>query len=143
MSLKASLSKPYAQWVTKRAMRHAMDAVSAQEKVLRMLMRSAAGTSFGKEHRFSEVSDHTSLSAAVPLRDYEGFHPHIERIVAGERDVLWPGQPLYLCKTSGTTSGAKYIPITRRACRTTSTAHATHCSATSRIPATRHSLMAR
>ncbi len=114
MSLKASLSKPYAQWVTKRVMRHAMDGVGAQEKVLRMLMRSAAGTSFGKDHRFSEVSDHASLEAAVPLRDYEGFRPYIDRIAAGEREVLWPGQPLYLCKTSGTTSGAKYIPITRQ-----------------------------
>jgi hypothetical protein len=114
MSLKASLSKPYAQWVTRRVMRHAMDAVTAQEKVLRMLMRSAAGSAFGEEHRLGEVHEHASLVAAVPLRDYEGFRPYIDRIVAGERDVLWPGQPLYLCKTSGTTSGAKYIPITRQ-----------------------------
>ena len=114
MSLKASLSKPYAQWVTKRLIRHAMDAVVAQEKVLRMLMRSASATAFGKEHRLGEVSDHASLAAAVPLRDYEGVRPYIELIIAGERDVLWPGQPLYLCKTSGTTSGAKYIPITRQ-----------------------------
>ena len=114
MSLKASLSKPYAQWVTKRVMRHALDAVAAQEKVLRMLVRSAAGTVFGKEHRFHGVSDHTTLVANVPLRDYEGFRSYIDRIVSGERDVLWPGQPLYLCKTSGTTSGAKYIPITRQ-----------------------------
>src|SRR6188768_4279633 len=105
MSLKASLSKPYAQWVTRRVMRHAMHAVSAQEKVLRMLMRSAAGTLFGKEHRFSEVRDHASLVSAVPLRDYEDLRPYIDRIVTGERDVLWPGRPLYLCKTSGTTSG--------------------------------------
>ena len=114
MSLKASLSKPYAQWVTKRLIRHAMDAVVAQEKVLRMLMRSASATAFGTVHRLGEVSDHASLAAAVPLRDYEGVRPYIERIIAGERDVLWPGQPLYLCKTSGTTSGAKYIPITRQ-----------------------------
>ena len=114
MSLKASLSKPYAQWVSRRVMRHAMDPVHAQEKVLRMLLRSAADTAFGKEHRFSDVTDHASLSAAVPTRDSEGFRPYIERIVGGERDVLWPGLPLYLCKTSGTTSGAKYIPITRQ-----------------------------
>ena len=114
MSLKATLSRPYAQWATKRAMRHAMDAVGAQEKVLRMLVRSAEATAFGKEHRFGQITDHASLAVLVPLRDYEGFRPYIDRIVAGERDVLWPGQPLYLCKTSGTTSGAKYIPITRQ-----------------------------
>lgn len=95
-------------------MRHAMDAAGAQEKVLRMLVRSGADTAFGKEHGIGEVTDHASLAQAVPLRDYEGFRPYIERIVAGEKNVLWPGLPLYLCKTSGTTSGAKYIPITRQ-----------------------------
>jgi GH3 auxin-responsive promoter len=114
MSLKASLSKPYAQWATKRAMRHALDAVAQQAKVLRALVRHGARTAFGREHRLEQVSDQASLAHAVPLRDYEGFRPYIDRIVKGERDVLWPGQPLYLCKTSGTTSGAKYIPITRQ-----------------------------
>ncbi|MBL7986044.1 MAG: GH3 auxin-responsive promoter family protein, partial [Flavobacteriales bacterium] len=113
MSLKASLSKPYARWVTKRVMRRALDAVGVQQQVLRKLVGAAAGTSFGKAHRLGEVTDHADLVQAVPLRDYEGFRPYIDRIVAGERDVLWPGQPLYLCKTSGTTSGAKYIPISR------------------------------
>ena len=36
----------------------------------------------------------------------------MERAVKGEEDVLWPGKPMYFCKTSGTTSGTKYIPIT-------------------------------
>ena len=113
MSLKATLSKPYARWVTKRVMRRALDAVGVQQQVLRKLVGTASGTSFGKAHRLGEIADHAALVQAVPLRDYEGFRPFIDRIVAGERDVLWPGQPLYLCKTSGTTSGAKYIPISR------------------------------
>lgn len=114
MSLKAALSKPYAQWITARNQRRARQAVAQQERVLRSLIRHAAATTFGREHSLEHVRDHTELIQAIPLRDYEAFRPYIDRVIAGERDVLWPGVPLYLCKTSGTTSGAKYIPITRQ-----------------------------
>lgn len=114
MSLKSAISKPYARWVTRRVMRRAGKAVAVQQEVLRALMRAAKGTAFGKEHGFTGVTDHASLVRAVPLRDYEGIKPYLERVIKGERDVLWPGLPMYLCKTSGTTSGAKYIPITRQ-----------------------------
>ncbi len=76
-------------------------------------MDQGAATAFGREHGLDKVHDHAGLVRAVPLRDYEALRPYIDRIKAGERDVLWPGTPMYLCKTSGTTSGAKYIPITR------------------------------
>lgn len=94
-------------------MRRASDPVGTQLGVLRQLVQVGAATAFGREHKVHQVHDHSGLVEAVPLRDYEGFRPYIERIIAGERNVLWPGRPLYLCKTSGTTSGAKYIPITQ------------------------------
>ena len=94
-------------------MRRAMDPVATQLGVLGRIVRQGATTAFGRDHRLHEVRDHVSLAQAVPLRDYEGFRPYVERVISGEHDVLWPGLPLYLCKTSGTTSGAKYIPITR------------------------------
>jgi hypothetical protein len=113
MSLKSSIAKPYARMVTRRVMQRALEPVATQQAQLERLIRFAGDTAFGLEHHLHEVRDHASLAQAVPLRDYEGLKPYIERILFGERDVLWPGQPLYLCKTSGTTSGAKYIPITR------------------------------
>src|SRR5688572_16774983 len=113
MNLKSALAKPYARRVTMAVMRRALDPVATQAKVLTKLLRQGAATAFGKEHGLADVKDHAALVQAVPLRDYEGFRPYIDRMVAGERNVLWPGLPLYLCKTSGTTSGAKYIPITR------------------------------
>ncbi len=113
MSLKSFIALPYAKWMSARLMRAAMDPVAAQRRVLEQLISGGSRTEFGKEHKLDQVRDDASLKQAVPLRDYEAFRPYIDRIVAGERDVLWPGQPLYLCKTSGTTSGAKYIPITR------------------------------
>ncbi|MBK9175302.1 MAG: GH3 auxin-responsive promoter family protein [Flavobacteriales bacterium] len=94
-------------------MRRALEPEGTQLGVLRQLMQFGAATAFGRQHGLHQVHDHAGLIQAVPLREYEGFKPWIDRIIVGEKDVLWPGQPLYLCKTSGTTSGAKYIPITR------------------------------
>jgi hypothetical protein len=111
MSLKSIAAKMLARHATKRVMRAAMDPVATQHAVLLKLIAAGKNTAFGKEHGLGRVSDHASLVKAVPLRDYEALKPWIERIMEGERDVLWPGSPIYLCKTSGTTSGAKYIPI--------------------------------
>lgn len=113
MSLKSAIARPYARLVTRAVMRRALDPVATQRKVLAGLLKAGAATAFGRDHGLDRVKDHADLVRAVPLRDYEGFKPYVERIIAGERDVLWPGRPLYLCKTSGTTSGAKYIPISR------------------------------
>lgn len=113
MSLKSAIAKPYARLVTNAVMRRAMDPVATQLGVLRQLVELGGTTAFGRDHKLHQVHDHAGLVQAVPLRDYEGFRPYIERIIDGEKDVLWPGLPLYLCKTSGTTSGAKYIPITQ------------------------------
>ena len=113
MGLKSIIARPYARLVTRAVMRRALDPEVTQQRVLRALLDRGAGTVFGRDHRLADVRGHADLVEAVPLRDYEGLKPWVERVVAGECDVLWPGLPLYLCKTSGTTSGAKYIPITR------------------------------
>ena len=87
--------------------------IETQEKVFRTLIATAAETSFGKDHRFHVIKSTADFAARVPIRDYEALKPYVERVVAGEEDVLWPGKPLYFAKTSGTTSGAKYIPLTK------------------------------
>ena len=87
--------------------------LAMQEKIFYELLGQGRKTFFGKEHNFDRVSDYDSFKKMVPVREYEGFRPYIERIRQGEEDVLWPGRPIYFSKTSGTTSGAKYIPITR------------------------------
>ena len=87
--------------------------IETQEKVFRTLIATAAETSFGKDHRFHEIKSTADFASRVPIRDYEALKPYVERVVAGEEDVLWPGKPLYFAKTSGTTSGAKYIPLTK------------------------------
>jgi hypothetical protein len=84
-----------------------------QEKILYHLIETGRKTAFGKEHSFADINNYQAFKEHVPIADYEQIKPWIDRIKAGEKDVLWPGRPVYFAKTSGTTSGAKYIPITR------------------------------
>ncbi len=91
-----------------------------QEVQLRKLLARAAGTSFGAEHDFADIAENGNLienfQSRVPVYDYEGLTPYIERARAGEADVLWPGRVKWFAKSSGTTGAkSKYIPVTREA----------------------------
>ena len=88
-------------------------AVEDQETILKELLKTGKSTDFGKEHRLADVQSHADFARAVPLRDYEQFKPYIEKIKEGRHNVLWKGKPIYFAKTSGTTSGVKYIPISK------------------------------
>ncbi len=85
-----------------------------QQLIFRNLLRQGASTRFGRDHDFEKIRSYEDFRKAVPVRDYEGLRSYIDRMVAGETDVLWPARPLYYAKTSGTTSGAKFIPISRQ-----------------------------
>ncbi len=88
-------------------------ALADQQAIFQQLIKTGANTVFGKQHHLSNVQQYQDFQAAVPLRDYEGFKPFIELIKEGQQNVLWKGKPIYFAKTSGTTSGVKYIPITK------------------------------
>ena len=113
MGIKASLSKVYAAINAKKITHWRTDAIAIQKKLFQKLILSAENTAFGKDHHFGEIKNYDDFKKRVPIRDYEGLRNYIDRIVAGEADVLWPGKPIYLAKTSGTTSGVKYIPLTK------------------------------
>lgn len=113
MGLKSAASKLFASVVAARIRRWSKEAVAVQEKTLTHLITSAKNTSFGRDHDFGTILDYGDFKEKVPVRDYEELRPYIDRMVNGEEDVLWKGKPVYLAKTSGTTSGVKYIPITR------------------------------
>jgi len=113
MGLKAALSKPFAAFVVKGINKWKKNAVGVQKETLSQLIDSAKNTAFGKDHGFATVKNYEDFKKAVPVRDYEELRPYIERVVAGESDVMWKGKPLYFAKTSGTTSGVKYIPLSR------------------------------
>ena len=112
MSLKSFLSKIYAKRVYRQTQKWANNPLETQKKVFLDLIRQANRTQFGKDHFFSEITNYKDYQKRVPVRDYEALRPYIDKVVAGEKDILWPGKPIYFAKTSGTTSGAKYIPLT-------------------------------
>ena len=113
MGLKASLSQPLARYIARRYARWQHRPETTQRELLAKLTATAAGTVFGRAHDLGGVRTPVDLARQVPVRDYEALKPWFDRTQAGQADVLWPGHPLYLAKTSGTTSGTKYIPITK------------------------------
>ncbi|UZO81854.1 GH3 auxin-responsive promoter family protein [Aquimarina sp. ERC-38] len=113
MSLKSIAAKVFAKYVTKKIQIWASTPHQTQEKVFQQLIKEAKLTAFGKDHDFQNITSYQDFTERVPIRDYEQLRTYVERVVAGEENVLWPGKPLYFAKTSGTTSGSKYIPLTK------------------------------
>ncbi len=113
MSLKSIAAKIFAKTVYKKTQQWARQPELTQLKIFVKLIRQAENTKFGQDHNFKDIHSYEDFVKSVPIREYEGLKPYIDRVVAGETDVLWPGKPLYFAKTSGTTSGAKYIPLTK------------------------------
>ena len=113
MSLKSFLAKQFAKSIYIKTKLWADNPVQTQQNVFKDIIRQAKKTKFGIDHHFDSINTFQDFSKKVPVRDYEALKPYIDRVVQGEENVLWKGKPLYFAKTSGTTSGAKYIPLTK------------------------------
>ncbi|WP_298550522.1 GH3 auxin-responsive promoter family protein [uncultured Algibacter sp.] len=113
MSLKSALAKPFAKRIYKKVQKWANNPIETQNKIFQELISEATSTKFGKDHDFVSINNHTDFIKRVPVRDYEALKPYVDKVVAGEENILWKGKPIYFAKTSGTTSGSKYIPITK------------------------------
>lgn len=113
MSLKALAAKIFANRIAQKTKKWVNDPIGTQDLVFQDLIKKAAQTTFGKDHGFDGIKTHKDFVAKVPIRDYEELKQYVGKIIDGGSDVLWPGKPIYFAKTSGTTSGAKYIPITK------------------------------
>jgi len=113
MGIKSIFAVPIAKRIQKRIYKKASQPEKTQQKVFKKLITQAKNTSFGRDHSFDTIISYEEFKKQVPVRDYEDLRPYIERILQGDSDVLWKGKPLYFAKTSGTTSGAKYIPLTK------------------------------
>jgi hypothetical protein len=113
MKIKSFLAKPFASYIYRSIRKETGTALEDQENILKSLLKSGSKTVFGREHHLETVKTYEEFKAAVPVRDYEQIKPYIDQIKLGKHNVLWPGQPIYFAKTSGTTSGIKYIPISK------------------------------
>jgi hypothetical protein len=112
MSLKSFFAKIFAQKIYRKTQLWATNPIATQQQVFEDLIRQARNTQFGIDHHFDQIKTFEDFTKNVPVRDYEGLKSYVDKVVKGEENVLWKGKPLYFAKTSGTTSGAKYIPLT-------------------------------
>lgn len=113
MSIKAIGAKIFASIIHHKTQKWVNNPIETQQKVFQSLIQEAQNTQFGQDHHFAEIKSFEDFAKAVPVRDYEELRPYVDRLVKGEENILWKGKPLYFAKTSGTTSGAKYIPLTK------------------------------
>ncbi|MBT8319190.1 MAG: GH3 auxin-responsive promoter family protein, partial [Gramella sp.] len=113
MSIKSFAAKIFASHIRKKIDKWAGNPHETQQKVFDDLIRKAKTTKFGQDHNFENIRSHADYVEKVPVRDYEELKDYVDLMVEGREDILWPGKPLYYAKTSGTTSGAKYIPLTK------------------------------
>jgi hypothetical protein len=113
MGIRSVLARPFAAYIASKTQKWSQRPVESQNKILSNIVQAARETVFGKDHTFGAIKNYEDFKKNVPIRDYEDFKPYIERVLHGERDILWPGKPAYFSKTSGTTSGIKYIPISK------------------------------
>ncbi len=112
MGIRSVLSKPFASFVVREQRGWEQKAPDYQHKIRNGLVGKASQTVFGVDHGFADIRNYDDFKKQVPVRDYEALKPYVEKMLTGQNDVLWPGKPAYFAKTSGTTSGTKYIPIT-------------------------------
>jgi hypothetical protein len=113
MKFKAFLAKPFASYIYRSIQKGMATAVEDQDAILKELLKIGRLTEFGKEHGFQAITSYDEYRQAVPVRDYEQFKPYINKVKEGRHNILWRGKPIYFAKTSGTTSGIKYIPISK------------------------------
>ncbi|GEM58185.1 hypothetical protein B0A78_01150 [Flavobacterium columnare NBRC 100251 = ATCC 23463] len=113
MSIKSIGAKLFASFIYHKTQKWVNNPIETQQKIFKKLIQQAKNTQFGKDHQFEQIHTYNDYVQKVPVRDYEELRPYVDRVVKGEENILWTGKPIYFAKTSGTTSGAKYIPLTK------------------------------
>lgn len=113
MKIKSFLAKPFAGYIYRDIKKDMATAIETQDEIFKNLIKQGSKTEFGQDHHLENVKTYSEFVQSVGIRDYEQFKPYIEKIKEGRHNVLWKGIPIYFAKTSGTTSGVKYIPITK------------------------------
>lgn len=111
--IKKTIALQWAKRFVKNYQTKDTTAIQQQEALLLSMVKMAEKTLFGRIYTFHDIQSIRDFQQCVPVTDYEGLRPFIDKIKHGDRHILWPETPAYLAKTSGTTSGTKYIPISK------------------------------
>lgn len=113
MGIRSVLAKPFAAYIASETKKWSLEPARYQQETFRALIEKARTTAFGRDHDFNAIRHYDDFRKRVPVRDYEELKPYVEQVLEGKPDILWKGKPAYFAKTSGTTSGTKYIPISK------------------------------
>ena len=116
--MKTQIAILFAHYIRKKNQNWIKNPIQQQNKTFNKLISKAKNTEFGRHHNFKQIKSYNDFKKNVSVRDYEGLKEYIDKVVNGQKNILWPGKPLYFAKTSGTTSGTKFIPITRSSIKT-------------------------
>jgi hypothetical protein len=111
MGIRSFFAKPLAAYVAAQTRKWSLQPAFYQNQILNTNLKKAANTLFGRDHGFADIKSYSDFRKQVKVQDYEGLKPYIDQVVEGKPNIVWPGLPAYFAKTSGTTSGTKYIPI--------------------------------
>jgi len=118
MGIRSVLAKPFAAYIAGQTKKWSINPVPVQQRIFQQLIDGAKSTLFGRDHDYPSIRTYEDFKKHVPVRDYEALKLYVEQVIAGKPDILWPGKPAYFAKTSGTTSGTKYIPISKESAAT-------------------------
>ena len=116
--MKTLIAILFAHYIRKKNQNWIQNPIQYQEKTFVKLISKSKNTEFGRDHDFDQINSYETFKKKVPVRDYEGLKQYIDKVIEGGKNILWPGKPLYFAKTSGTTSGTKFIPITKGSIKT-------------------------
>jgi hypothetical protein len=113
MGIRSILARPFAAYIASETKKWSLQPETFQQRTFSQLLSGAKATVFGRDHGYSDIKNYEQFKKQVPIKDYEDLKPYVEKVLQGHPDVLWKGKPAYFAKTSGTTSGTKYIPISK------------------------------
>lgn len=113
MGIRSFLSKPLAKYTKGKIDKWASNPAATQHSVFEELISVGKNTEYGRDHNFKDIKTHKDFIKNVPINDYEDLKGYIQKVIDGKPDILWRDKPIYFAKTSGTTSGTKYIPLTK------------------------------
>lgn len=85
-----------------------------QREVLFALLEKASDTEFGIKYNFKNITSEDEFRERIPIQTYDDIKPTVERMMLGEKNLLWPGETRWFAKSSGTTNEkSKFIPVSK------------------------------
>ena len=114
MGIKSTIISPIAKHISKKIEKDQRNAIAHQEKIRISNTKMASQTAFGKDYGLADIHTYDQYRNRIPVLHYEKIKGYMERVLLGEKNILWPGKPSYIVGTAGTTSGVKYIPLSKQ-----------------------------